>query len=504
MAIQSAVQDNNQNFSMLGASGTSGTAEARRAIIDDDGKLLVNASVSAGNTNPGTASNSTANYFAVRLTDGTTYYNASGGAGGGTVIEVDHGSIAVTSLPNIPGGTIGMLSAGTLTSVGTVSGVGVVTDLTSGSVRITVGTITVMPNTPGGTLGLITRVGNVGTLELGTVTVTNPTGTTVQFNNGTVNLLAAGTITKLEGGTLNLVTTVTNLSNGTIQSSGTTTGVGVVTSVTGLASGTVNNVGTVVGIGVVTSLGSATNVGQVHNAGTIQNILAGTMTVNNASGTNAVNIQDGGNSITVDASELTAIQTAVQIMDDWDNGASDGASVSGDVAHDSADAGEPVKIGGKALDLGATPTAVTANDRVNAAFLRNGVQLVLGGDPNVISKNLNVTDADGAQTDVALVTVSAGTVIVVTKISVMLDAATTATGGVACRIGFGTANTPAADSAGIILAHPGIAPGSGVIEGNGAGIIGIGASNEDLRVTCEDPTGGNLDIVVTYFTILIG
>jgi len=38
--------------------------------------------------------------------------------------------------------------------------------------------------------------------------------------------------------------------------------------------------------------------------------------------------------------------TALQIMDDWDNAASDGASVSGDVAHDSADAGEPVKIGG--------------------------------------------------------------------------------------------------------------------------------------------------------------
>mgnify|MGYP007031194130 CR=1 FL=1 len=158
----------------------------------------------------------------------------------------------------------------------------------------------------------------------------------------------------------------------------------------------------------------------------------------------------------------------------------------------------------EALDLGATPTAVTANDRTNAAFLRNGVQLVLGGDPNIISKNLNVTDADGAQTDTALVTVSAGTAIVVTKVSVMVDSATTATGGVAVRIGFGTANTPSADSAGIILAHPGISAGSGVVEGNGSGIIGIGASNEDLRVTCEDPTGGNIDIIVTYFTIAIG
>jgi len=56
--------------------------------------------------------------------------------------------------------------------------------------------------------------------------------------------------------------------------------------------------------------------------------------------------------------------TALQIMDDWDNAASDGASVSGDVAHDAVDAGEPVKIGGKALT--ANPTAVATGDRVNS------------------------------------------------------------------------------------------------------------------------------------------
>lgn len=65
-------------------------------------------------------------------------------------------------------------------------------------------------------------------------------------------------------------------------------------------------------------------------------------------------------------SQLDSIKTAVEIVDDWDNGASDGASVSGDVAHDGVDAGEPVKIGGKALN--AQPTAVAANDRVNAMF----------------------------------------------------------------------------------------------------------------------------------------
>lgn len=69
-------------------------------------------------------------------------------------------------------------------------------------------------------------------------------------------------------------------------------------------------------------------------------------------------------------------QTAsLSVLDDWDNAASDGASVSGDVAHDSADAGEPVKIGGKGLS--ADPTAVATADRVNALFDLLGKQVVL-------------------------------------------------------------------------------------------------------------------------------
>lgn len=258
------------------------------------------------------------------------------------------------------------------------------------------------------------------------------------------------------------------------------------------------------------------------------------VTIDNSTGAAAVNIQDGGNTITIDGTvtanlgavdnavldaiesavdgiegllttidaDTGGILTAIQIMDDWDNGASDGASVSGDVAHDTTDAGEPVKVGMKAVDLGATPTAVAANDRTNWYASRAGVPFVLGGHPNIISKSLQITDADGAATDVALVTVAAGTAIVVTKVSVMADNANTV--DVSVRIGFGTTNTPAVDAAGVILFHPGIAPGSGLVEGSGAGIIGIGASNEDLRVTCEDPVTGSINITVTYFTVLIG
>lgn len=173
--------------------------------------------------------------------------------------------------------------------------------------------------------------------------------------------------------------------------------------------------------------------------------------------------------------------------------------VDGGYAHDAVDAGGPVKIGGRALAHGTNPTAVAAADRTDWLFNRAGIPWVIGGHPNVLTKQLNVTDADGAQTDTALVTVSTGSKIVVTMIQVMCDKANTV--DVAVRIGFGTANTPAADAAGIVTSHPGIAAGSGIVAGNGGGIIGVGADNEDLRLTCEDPVTGAVDIIVTYYTI---
>lgn len=194
-----------------------------------------------------------------------------------------------------------------------------------------------------------------------------------------------------------------------------------------------------------------------------------------------------------------ATQTAsLSVLDDWDNGASDGASVSGDVAHDTADAGEPVKIGMKAVALKVNPTEVAANDRTNWYADVSGIPFVLPGHMNTLSQGFQVTDADGAQTDAAIITAAANVAVVVTKVSVMADNANTV--DVSVRIGFGTANTPAADAAQVLLFHPGLAPGSGVVEGSGSGIIGIGASGEDVRITCEDPVTGSINVIVTYFT----
>lgn len=59
MAIQNAVQDNNQEFSLLAASGTSGTAEARRLLTNANNELLVSAAsgsvvMTTGTINAGT------------------------------------------------------------------------------------------------------------------------------------------------------------------------------------------------------------------------------------------------------------------------------------------------------------------------------------------------------------------------------------------------------------------------------------------------------------------
>jgi hypothetical protein len=168
----------------------------------------------------------------------------------------------------------------------------------------------------------------------------------------------------------------------------------------------------------------------------------------------------------------------------------------GDVAHDAADSGNPVKIGAKAIAHGANPTAVTAGDRTDLYANRAGVPFVIGGHPNIQTYAQNFT---AAQTDTALVTVSAGTKIVVTGFLVTCHNANTV--NVSARMGFGTANVPAYGSAGIVGSHPGIAAGSGFGRGGGSGIIGTGADGEDLRFTCSVPTTGSIDVDVSYFTI---
>jgi hypothetical protein len=167
---------------------------------------------------------------------------------------------------------------------------------------------------------------------------------------------------------------------------------------------------------------------------------------------------------------------------------------SGDVAHDGADSGNPVKQGRKAIAHGANPTAVAANDRTDLYANRAGIPFSIGGHPNIVTIEAAYT---AAQTDAALVTVAGGLKIVVTQIQMTADNANTV--DVGFRVGFGATTTPT--TTGVVLTHPGVAAGSGVSRGDGSGIIGIGADGEDLRITSEVPTGGSIRVLTAYYTI---
>jgi hypothetical protein len=205
--------------------------------------------------------------------------------------------------------------------------------------------------------------------------------------------------------------------------------------------------------------------------------------------TGVVSVDDNGGSLTIDGT-VTA-----------NAGTGDFSSV-GNVAHDGVDSGSPVKLGCKAIAHGSNPTAVAAADRTDWYANRAGVPFVMGGHPNIVTETVKVTDANGAQNDIAIATVAGGLKIVVTRVTMIADNANT--GDVRCLVGFGATTIPAPSTAGvaaILGEHPGIPAGGGATFGDGSGILGVGADGEDLRYTCTDPVGGNLTISVSYFTV---
>jgi hypothetical protein len=193
----------------------------------------------------------------------------------------------------------------------------------------------------------------------------------------------------------------------------------------------------------------------------------------------AIPVTDNAGSITVDNAGTFAVQ----------------AATAGDVAHDTADSGNPVKVGMRAIGHGSNPTAVAAADRTDWLANRAGIPFVIGGHPNIQTIRFNFTTA---QTDAAIITVSAGTKIVVTRVQVTVDNSSTVFPKV--LIGFGTSTTPT--TTGVVASHPAVPSGGGFTAGDGSGIIGIGGDGEDLRITATGTVGGNgCDVVVAYYTI---
>jgi hypothetical protein len=200
----------------------------------------------------------------------------------GTVVGKDANAAAQTGNPVATGGTD---SGGTVYTLrldtkgqqfiggGTVDTLTTVANLTNGSVRITVGTITVLPNLPQGSINVTAGTVNAGTINTGTINAgTINLGTVVgkdanaaaQTGNplaiggtdsgGTVRTikvdsggllrtgLDSGTITVLPntpGGTLGLVTTVSNLTNGSINVTAGTVNAGTINTGT-INAGTIN------------------------------------------------------------------------------------------------------------------------------------------------------------------------------------------------------------------------------------------------------------------------
>lgn len=171
--------------------------------------------------------------------------------------------------------------------------------------------------------------------------------------------------------------------------------------------------------------------------------------------------------------------------------------VQGDVAHDTADAGNPVLLGGRGVNHAATPTPVDSADRVRWLFNRHGIPFVLGGHPQIKCGVFSVTTSKSQNAIIAAQ--GTNTRIVVTQCHVTLDGSDTNI--VAVAVGFGVGATVQATQAyGRILSHSGLTAGGGIVVGDGSGIIGIGGKNESLDITCDAPSNGML-VGFTYFTI---
>ena len=192
--------------------------------------------------------------------------------------------------------------------------------------------------------------------------------------------------------------------------------------------------------------------------------------------------------VTIDTGQLAQNRTAAGAM-------SDGFQLL-DIPTDGTAAQRPI-----AVAHGANPSAVAAGAKVVRAANRHGIPFAIGGHPNIISRAHRILASDGAQTDAELVSVSAGAKIIVTQIWV--KAAKANSGNVAVKIGFGTANVPTPALAGVngLIFDEVVGAGEGHQIGNGAGIVAVGADAEDLRLTCDSPTAGNLTVGYSYYTI---
>jgi hypothetical protein len=177
---------------------------------------------------------------------------------------------------------------------------------------------------------------------------------------------------------------------------------------------------------------------------------------------------------------LKAMLTALQLIDNLVA-----------VAHDAVDSGNPVKIGHKAVAIAATPANVAAADRVDSIANRDGIPWVSTGHPNTLRLYESFSAADTNEVIDTAGSVAVGQAFVVTSYAILLDGDCTED-AVAATLLLGT---------NVVVKHPGIKPGSGVVESGGHAPIAIGGSGDDVLFTCEAPTGGTLTVQVSGYLL---
>jgi len=171
-----------------------------------------------------------------------------------------------------------------------------------------------------------------------------------------------------------------------------------------------------------------------------------------------------------------------------------GFDVEGTVANNAVDAGNPVKIGGKAVSMASGVTPVHGGDRVDFVSNRHGMPFHLGGHPKTVTQMVN---APSVRTNAIIASPATGSKLVVTRLMVTADNAMSTSPSV--TVGFGASTTPTGN--GVVLSHPGLPGGGGFAQGDGSGILAIGETNDKLLYTTGTITGGSVTIVAGYFEI---
>ncbi len=259
-------------------------------------------------------------------------------------------------------------------------------DNTIGRVKITDGT----------DLALVTAAGNLNVValaqpgtDIGDVTINNATGASaVNIQDGGNSITVDGTVTAAAQPGVDIGDVTVNNAAGAsavnIQDGGNSITVDGTVTVGSITAG--DNV-----IGRV-KVTDGTDVALVTAAGE-QNVIAtaqpgvdiGDVTINNAAGASAVNIQDGGNTITVDGTVTAAQATASSLN----------AQVVGVAAHDAAVSGNPVLVAASSETMADSAPAnrTTADAEVMRFSATDGAQYVITTGPQTWSYHENSSSA---------------------------------------------------------------------------------------------------------------